>query len=170
MKAEIEVALRNLVGAKLTRTRRESDMECLQFGDKQVVTQEGELLEVGEFAIHIQCGWRFVNNKSILVGSQDLYEPEDESVEYDENFDWEEKNLRDKKLNKLIHEKELIVQSIKADVYGGAELKFSDQIKLQIFPAFSKVDEYSEFWRLLDNRIESKRHIIVGGAGVEELE
>ncbi len=168
MKEKIESVLHDLIGLQLTKTTRAANMECLKFGEQQVVSTNGELWEVGEFGIHLQCSWRFVDEEKILIGSQDVYEPEDENAEYDEDFDWEAGNLRDIKMRKLIDTNKLVVETTTADNYGGAEIRFSNKVKLQLFPAYSKIDDYCEYWRLLDNRVESKKHIIVSGTGVEQ--
>jgi len=167
MKEKIELILQDLIGLQLTRTTRAANMECLKFGEQQVVSINGELWEVGEFGIHLQCSWRFVDKEKILIGSQDVYEPEDENAEYDEDFDWEAGNLRDKKLRGLITTEKLVIETVIADNYGGAEIGFSNRVKLQIFPDYSKMDNCSEYWRLLDNRISSKKHVIISGAGVQ---
>ena len=167
MKEEIEQALQDLIGLQLTKTTKAATMECLQFGQQKVVDKKEELMEIGAMGLHVQCSWRIVNQESILIGSLDVYEPKDEKATYQEDFDWQAGNLRDATLQRLIATSALVVEAIAADAYGGVDITFSNQIKLQLFPAYSKVNEYTEHWRVLDNRPESNRHIVVSGSGVE---
>lgn len=145
-------------------------MECLKFGHLLETNKAGQEIEIGEFGLHLQCPWRFTCDTKIFVGSQDLYEPADENSEYDENFDWDKPNgnLRDVKLQELIKPQNLTVASVAADDFGGFELFFSDHIKLSVFPAGSKVDEYSELWRLLNNQPANKNHFVVSSSFVQQ--
>jgi hypothetical protein len=171
LKEEIERYFQQLIGLRLTKTTRAAAMESLKFGHLLQVDKLGEEFEIGEFALHLQCPWRFTNDTKILVGSNDLFEPTHENAEFDESFDWDTPNgnLRDFKLHEIISTKDLIVNSIVADDYGGFELLFDSNIKLYVFPADSKVGEYSEFWRLLDNRPINKGHFVVSNSGVEHI-
>src|SRR5207247_709942 len=72
----IEEALRPVVGKALWRAHRGADMQVLHFGERcQTTTRKGEPVVVGEFALHIQCGWRIVGPSGIVVGCRDLYYP-----------------------------------------------------------------------------------------------
>ncbi|RPD43437.1 hypothetical protein [Paracnuella aquatica] len=128
----------------------------------------GQAIQIGEFALHLQSPWRFTSDTEILAGSLDLYEPVDENAEYDEHFDWDKLNgnLRDFKLQELIKTHQLTVISVVADNFGGFDLLFSNDIRLSVFPAYSKVDQYSEHWRLLNNKVTDKTHFVVSGSSV----
>jgi hypothetical protein len=76
-------------------------------------------------------------------------------------------NLRDVRLRKLIESGKYIVTSIEADDFGGFELIFSNDIRLTIFPTISSKSIYSEYWRLLDNRSNESKHVVVGPLGFE---
>ena len=143
-------------------------MECLKFGHLLETNNAGQEIQIGEFALHLQSPWRFTSDTEILAGSLDLYEPINENAEYDEHFDWERPNgnLRDFKLQELIKTQQLTVISVVADSFGGFDILFTDDIKLSIFPAYSKVDQYSEHWRLLNNKVTDKTHFVVSGSGV----
>ena len=125
-------------------------------------------MQIGEFALHLQSSWRFTNETEILVGSLDLYEPVDEKADYNENFDWDKPNgnLRDTKLTELIRRQNLTVISVATDSFGGFDILFDNDIQLSVFPAYSKVDQYSEYWRLITNKATGKSHFVVTGAGV----
>ena len=168
MKEQIERRLQQLIGLQLTATTRAANMECLKFGHLLETNKSGKQIQIGEFALHLQCPWRFTNEAKILIGSLDLYEPVDENAEYDEHFDWDRpnENLRDFKLLELITTQDLTTVSVVADSFGGLEISFINSIRLSIFPAYSKVDQYSEHWRLLTNKATNKNHFVVGGFGV----
>lgn len=169
MKEQIEQHLQQLVGLRLTTTTRAANMECLKFGTLLDTNKAGQEIEIGEFALHLQCPWRFTSETKIVIGSLDLYEPVDENAEYDEHFDWDKPNgnLRDFKLQELIKTHELTAISVVADTFGSFEIVFSNGIKLSVFPAYSKVDQYSEYWRLLTNKASNKSHFVVGGSDMQ---
>ncbi len=168
MTERINQILKDLIGLPLTRTTRAADMECLKFGTQIRLNKEGDLLNYGEFGLHLQCPWRFTNEKGIIVGSADLFEQVDENAEYTENFDWDIKggNLRDVKLWDLIAEKAHIVKSVNADKYGGLQIDFESNIVLTVFSTISS-KSYNEYWRLMDNKDESKSHYISTSNGFE---
>jgi hypothetical protein len=169
LKEQIERHLQQLTELRLSKTTRAANMECLKFGHLLETNNAGQQIEIGEFALHLQCPWRFTNNTKILVGSFDLYEPADENAEYDEDFDWDKSNvnLRDVKLQQLIETQNLSVISIIADNFGGFDLTFNNNIKLSVFPADSKISEYSELWRLLNNKSTNKEHFVISGHGIQ---
>ncbi|MDO7873853.1 hypothetical protein Q5H93_03845 [Hymenobacter sp. ASUV-10] len=168
MKEQTYHSLRQLVGLMLTGSTRAADMECLKFGEQAIVDRSGELYNIGEFALHLQCPWRITSSEKLLVGSSDLYEPADGISDADEDFDWEiiGNNLRDVRLQQLLIQSK-IVEAVETDAYGGFSLFLSQDLVFSAFPSYSKNDEYHEYWRLLDNREGPKPHIVVGPNGVE---
>lgn len=166
MSEKINKILQNLIGLPLTRTTRAANMECLKFGTLYLTDRDGETWNHGEFGLHLQCPWRLTNDSEIIVGSNDLYEQADETAEFDENFNWEEfnANLRDIKLDKVISDKEHIVKSAIADRFGGLEIVFDSRMLLTVFPVISSKAD-NEFWRLLDNRPETKQHYVSKSTG-----
>ena len=121
---------------------------------------------IGEFGLHIQADWRIINEQNILVGSNDLFEPNSEN-QSETDFDYENGNLRDEKLKNIIESGELIVSKIVADRIGGLNITFTDKAELQIIPLNSIESEYNEFWRLIDNRENESLHIVARINGVE---
>ncbi|GAB2476160.1 hypothetical protein [Algoriphagus taiwanensis] len=166
MKEKIQRTLDKLIGLELTRTTRAANMECLKFGQELVTDKVDGLINVGQFGIHLQCPWRITNGQKILIGHNDVYEQSDQDAKYDPDFDWDRPgvNLRDKKLQELI-DKNLTVEKVTADDFGGFSIHFNDNISLTTFPTTSLENEY---WRVLDNRPTSKGHFVVGGDGIWE--
>ncbi|HEX8351029.1 MAG TPA: hypothetical protein VF598_13785 [Hymenobacter sp.] len=96
--------------------------------------------------------------------------PASETDDINESFDWDISgaNLRDYKLQELLGLK-ILVDSIKADAYGGFSLFLNQKFVLEGFPACSKKDDYNEYWRLLDNRFGfgQGQHFVVRPNGAE---
>src|SRR5437016_8183319 len=102
----IEPTLRVLVGQPLWGSKRAADMEMFAFGQRiEDRGLQGQRMYRGEFALHVQCAWRFRRGTQILVGSRDVYDPFDSGSEPQslEDFDWDEQgiNRRDRLLHQL---------------------------------------------------------------------
>ncbi|WP_299626827.1 hypothetical protein [uncultured Tenacibaculum sp.] len=154
--------IRELIGMKLTQTSRSSNMECLKFGFKTNHINQN----IGEFGLHIQTDWRIINEENILVGSNDLFEPNSENKSISD-FDYETGNLRDQKLHHIINSDNLVVSKVRIDKIGGLNIKFKNLMELQIIPTNSSESEYNEFWRLIDNRKLKTQHIVSRISGIE---
>jgi hypothetical protein len=169
MVEKINTVLQNLIGLPLTRTTRAAGTECLKFGTLYRKNRKGHTYQIGELGLHLQCPWRLSNDIEIIVGSDDVYEPADETAGYDEHFAWDESNanLRDIKLDHFISERKHIVKSAIADKFGGLKIIFDNDIVLTVFPTSTCKAQMSEYWRLLDNRDETKNHYVSQSTGYE---
>ncbi|MFO0330374.1 MAG: hypothetical protein ACK514_03420 [Bacteroidota bacterium] len=169
MKEKIKATLEKIIGLRLTHTTRAANMECLKFGQHFITDKVDGQLNIGEFALHLQCPWRIVNGQKILIGSCDVYEQADQNAKYDPNFEWDKAdvNLRDKKIKELIEKEILTLEKVETDDLGGFELVFNNNFSLSTFPSISLEFEY---WRLLDNRSTPNKHFVVGGDGIWESE
>src|ERR1700680_1322679 len=100
MKKGIEGATAVLVGKALWKWDRASNMATFEFGRKsQVLGTPGNVKEVGEWALDVQCAWRITRQDEVVVGSRDVYYPAeyDESKSIPSEFEWErDPNRRDK--------------------------------------------------------------------------
>jgi len=165
LKEKINKYLSGLIGLKLSRQTRAASMQCFQFGNLKEISNTKS---IGEFALHIQCAWRFTNEIEIIAGHMDLYNQSNENAEYDENFDWTvyNSNLRDVKLNKLLSDFRLIVISACIDKFGGLEIQLDNKIKLSIFPEESSKADI-EYWRLIDNKNDKSKHFVSWSTGFE---
>jgi hypothetical protein len=71
-----EGLLKRLIGKRLWAANRAGEMATFQIGDRQTVRKfRGDMVEVGEYALHVQCPWRITRGLDIVVGSSDLYYP-----------------------------------------------------------------------------------------------
>jgi len=170
MREHIEDGLKPLLGRRLWGSRRAADMEMFHFGERVPTTDSGgKRVEVGEYALHVQCAWRIVGPGGIFVGSGDAYEPPDGLTEASRpEFDWEKGNRRDERMQHFLaieHPEGLLVESISADDVGGFGLDLNGKFQLEVFPHDSLPDEY---WRLLRPGVD-KAHFVVKGSAVEEF-
>jgi hypothetical protein len=169
MEAEINRALSPLAGKRLWGFRRAADLAVFHFGARRVVSDRGSLLEVGDYALHLQCAWRIVRDETVLVGSGDVYyPPESVNGERAESFDWDRgPNLRDLRLSALFEETQqgFLVSRAQAENAGSFEISFELGLALQVFPDDS-VQEH-EHWRLFVPDSD-KPHFVVTGTGIED--
>jgi len=78
MKNDAENALRVLVGLSLSHVSRGANMLMFGFGvPRTIPARGGGTREVSDFALHVQCAWRFRDSSHILIGCSDLYYPAD---------------------------------------------------------------------------------------------
>src|SRR5579862_6404080 len=106
LKAEIEKATAALIGTALWSCRRTADLASFQFGQKeQAKTFRGNPVEVGEYALNVQCAWRIARENRVFVGSADLYYPSDLRIERTPpDFDWSKGPNRRDELLRLLFE------------------------------------------------------------------
>jgi len=157
MKEEITNILEQLVGLEVSGTRRiDGSAEYITFGELGTLKDETGEWQVGERNIRLECPWRITQNNILLIGSDDFIEQPDENAEYNKDFDWNVTggNLRDVKMADFLNSGKHIVQSVKADNFGGFELLFNDNAKLTVFPAMSSKSEHNELWGISDSRDE----------------
>jgi hypothetical protein len=167
--------LKPLVGLRLAIARRAADLRNFQFG--QIRAVEGGT--VGEYALHIQCPWRFERPDGILTGRSDLWQPAEASEEVDwDTWHYERnENLQDRKLGTLLgsHDpatrsfvnqtEHLVVEEVRADNCGGVTIQLSGGYRLVLFPAGIR----GEDWRLFRPDTDEP-HFVVAGGRVETAE
>jgi hypothetical protein len=167
---EIEIC-RNLslmIGLPIFESGRAGNMQWIHFGSpRTTTTPRGRTLTVGQFALPLQCSWRFRDNKTILVGSDDLYLPAEEADE-DADFDWNRSETRrDRRMKQLLlsNNNALVVRHIEALANLDIKIRFIGDLTLDI-NSFSSSS--SERWRLIDYSAPGQsRHFVVTGAGIE---
>ncbi|MBA3946131.1 MAG: hypothetical protein H0X37_16400 [Herpetosiphonaceae bacterium] len=169
-KNQIEHHLKVLIGLPLWNAGRAATIEWFQFGNPRTVpATKGNTKEVGDYALHIQCAWRLVNNEGVIAGSSDRYFPSgDDPYDDKPDFDWDEQgaNRCDERVRAFFDSrtlKPLIVESIQVGLAGAFQLSLGDQVALEVFPDHSLRYEY---WRLLRPATEEE-HFVVTGLGIE---
>src|SRR6516165_2784203 len=97
MRQQMITALSQIVGLRLSATRRAADMRTFQFGTLRMVDRGS----VGDFALHVQCPWRIEGPAGIVTGRLDLWEQVEDNAPFDENWSYEElPNLQDARLER----------------------------------------------------------------------
>jgi hypothetical protein len=178
MKEQIERTLHPLIGVSFWGAGRAADMETFQVGPRHPVTdRHGRTRDVGTYALHVQCAWRIVGprgivvaSRGIVVASRDRYYPSEASGldVSDPDFEWDRAgaNLCDERRARFFAEHyavPLLVKEVRADdvesvglILGGYEL--------EVFPDDSQDGEH---WRFFQPHTDGD-HVVVTGAGVEE--
>jgi hypothetical protein len=159
-----------LVGQPIGDCWRGADMHIFEFGPRrQTRNRKGDLVEVSDLKLHIQCRWRFVDGRSILFGRDDLNYPADDSIPV-EQFDWDKADSVLDVARRSWFEKHRgslpVVREVRGDAYGGFRIALAGGYALECFPCDSQRGEYSEHWRLLGHRPDGS-HFVVTGDGVE---
>lgn len=160
-----------LVGLPLWDAGRAADLLWLAFGRRQTVPDfQGKPREVGEYALHVQCAWRFVRGEKVLAGNRDLYYPrgyKDQRDELPKGFDWDVQgaNRCDEMLAELFAggANQFVVERVQAGQAGEFALLLEDGLTLQIFPNDSLEGEH---WRLFRPGSD-ERHMVYTGSGFE---
>lgn len=150
-------------------------MACFQFGGRHKrKTLRGNVCEVGDYALHIQCSWRIIRGDEILVGKEDLYQPQD-STASDTLFDWKKGNLQDERIKKLFADDQRQFTVVGTALRAGGELDilFDDELRLEVFPNSSLQTHETEHWRLfapaLDPELRDQApHLVFSGAGLRQ--
>jgi len=141
--------LQVLPGLRLAPLGAAADMLWLHFGEmRSVVDRKGKERKVGEWALHLQCPWRFMRLGTVVLGSSDFY--------YDavtgEKYDWESKaesvfHRNSKELNRMIEAEKVTVSVARCTEAGAFDLVFDHDLKLSVMPVESSRHAYDESWR-----------------------
>ena len=169
MKEQIEGFIKALVSLPLRDALRAADMEMFHFGRLVEVSTRSGTMEVGEYALHVQCAWRLAGPRGIVVGSGDRYYPAGDPNREPEGFDWSEpgSNRCDERMGIFLREHAtvpVVVQSVAVDGLGSLRFGLSDGFSLEVFPDDSLG---GELWRLI-TRVNGSEHFVVTGHGIED--
>jgi hypothetical protein len=127
--------LKLLVGLTIWSPARSVNLVTLQVGESEKVK------DLGKFAIHIQCPFRFCHKGNIVSGCYDLHHPRSE---FTGSFNWKtpHSTLYDEKVKALF-------SSIDASVISDVHFKIvcENGLTLEVFPCDSGD---SEEWRIIE--------------------
>lgn len=154
----------------MTDCSRAANMQVFGFGPRrQKRNHKGEIVEIGDIRLHIQCRWRFVDDRCILFGRDDLLVPADASVSREE-FDWDTaESAPDVAQRKWFASQRSSLPAVIAvggDAYGGFRISLTGGYTLEGFPCDSRRGECCEHWRLLGHRANGS-HFVVTGDGIQ---
>jgi hypothetical protein len=171
IRQQVENVMAPLVAISLWDAGRAADLLWLAFGQRKTIPDfRGKPMEVGEYALHVQCAWRFVQGEKVLAGNRDLYYPRgyrDQREEIPKEFNWDVQgaNRCDEMLAELFAggAKQYVVQRVEVGQAGELALLMESGLTLQIFPNDSLEGEH---WRVF--RPGSKDpHSVFTGQGFE---
>jgi hypothetical protein len=168
---QVENVMAPLVGLPLWDAGRAADLLWLAFGQRQTIRDfQGKPREVGEYALHVQCAWRFVQGEKVVAGNRDLYYPrgyKDAKDEVPSGFNWDVQgaNKCDEALATLFAggAKQFVIERVDVGQAGELALLLEDALTLQIFPNDSLE---SEHWRLFRPGSDEP-HTVYTGLGLE---
>jgi hypothetical protein len=171
IRQQVENVMAPLVGVPLWDAGRAADLMWLAFGQRQTIPDfQGKPREVGEYALHVQCAWRFVQGEKVLVGNRDLYYPRgyrDPKEEIPKEFNWDVQgaNRCDEMLATLFAggAKQFVVQRVEVGQAGKFALLLECDLTLQVFPNDSLEGEH---WRLFRPGSDGP-HSVFTGEGLE---
>ena len=143
-------------------------MLAIHFGEfRYVRDRHGQQREVGEWALHFQCPWRFVRRNSIILASTDVHSYPEAEESYDFNQGGE--NLFDRRaqqFNRVLDTGVFRISEIICGPCGAFQLTFTRDLHFAVFPAASDGSPYGEFWRLFQPDSEQS-HYVVTTEGIE---
>ena len=146
---QYQEVLQVLSGLRLAVCGAVADMLWLHFGEmRSVVDRRGVEKQVGEWALHLQCSWRFVRSGIVVLGGSDFY--------YDavtgEQYDWDSKSesvfhRNSKHLNELLDSEKFLVSVVRCNHAGAFDLVFDHDLMLSVMPTESSSHDHDESWR-----------------------
>jgi hypothetical protein len=168
---QVESVIAPLVGIALWDAGRAADLLWLAFGQRQTIEDfRGKPREVGEYALHVQCAWRFVQGETVVAGNRDLYYPRgyrDPKEEIPKGFNWDVQgaNRCDEVLAELFAggAKQYVVVRVQPGHAGELALLLERGLTFQIFPNDSLDGEH---WRLFRPG-NDEPHWVYTGSGLE---
>jgi hypothetical protein len=154
------------VGLRLSGLGRAADLVWVQFGPlRRVPGVKRRWKFVGELALHLQCPWRLVRGSQIVAGRGDVFEPARRSRSPSAGTR-SSRTLFDTRVRSVpLRRRPLTVLRTRADSIGGFSLHLSRGWALEVFPADSDSDPYSEWWRLFVPS-RNMHHLVVSARGV----
>jgi hypothetical protein len=141
-----------LIGLPLAIVRRAADMLVLHFGKiRPHPSGEGT---IGDYALHVQCAWRFDGPKAVVTGRDDLWDYAGPGVRpanwsYDDRYSLQDERFsrhfgRDEATRSWVNEgHRYVVTAAQQTFRGDIRLELTEGYAIAVFPAGSR----GEAWR-----------------------
>lgn len=151
-----------LINKRLQGIGRAGDMCWISFGELiKMKNYKGDIVEKGEYALHLQCPWRIKDfNSKIILASRDIYEP-NSKISWNDNFEWDIKgnNLFDENINKMFLDKNsILVKKVSISLNNDLTIIFSNKLVLE---CFTNISSEQECWRFF--KTGADMHLIASG-------
>lgn len=156
--------IEKLVNSNLVKLGRAADLLWLSFGKPVTITTDTGTREVNEYALHVQCPWRFTKDNSVILGARDIYDPLDPALDLDSDWNWDEFDRDISKQSvfeansQTINENllPLIVNGIVQNDNGDLRIEFTKNVVFEVF--ITGLRKY-EYWRFID--FNTHEHYVV---------
>lgn len=167
MRVTIHDKLQSLVGAELRHAGRAVGLMWFLFVQQHNGLGQERATREEEVRLHVQCAWRITHAQTILVASSDRFYPQGDPHQEDETFDWTVplSNRCDERMATLFSDRshtDWRVSAVRADQFGGCEVRFGKRRRLSVFPDDSLGEEYG---RIFGTDVR-QAHFVVTGQGV----
>jgi hypothetical protein len=139
LREPIFAAVTALEGLRMWASTRAVDMEMFAFGGRLTRrAKDGSDHEVGEYALHVQCGWRIWHEGRTYVGSGDDLDPMSSN-----------EGERDRLLRDLFEREKLVVLAVYTGSSGHLLIRFDNGSELEVLPdrGMAEDEEAAENWR-----------------------
>jgi hypothetical protein len=165
IKKAIDDDLKVLVGLRWWSIGRVVNLVWLAFGQRRKIRSfRGNWKSVGDWALHLQCGWRIGGPQGLLVASDDRFLPTGDPKKFPKKWKWDTgPNRFDERVASLFPETTEgfgVVQNVRGDHFGGAQLKLTNGLQIDIFPSDTLDGEDDEHWRLFQPTRKSKHFVV----------
>lgn len=144
-----------LLNKKFHSISRAADMLCLSLGDDYAFFSRGRQINAAEYSLHLQTQWRFRKGGTILLASEDIYEPYNKDVPENWAYDLvgrpdESGSVFDVCAGELEHMmRDAYVIDCRLSEANDITIVFSNDV---IFEQFTPATTRDEEWRLIDFR------------------
>jgi hypothetical protein len=146
------------------------DMACFDFGSRRLVKgkSNGKEVQVGDYALHVQCPWRITLEDKIIVGRGDMFGDillkQNNTPACD--VDWNKGNTFDGIVKEFLlnESRQLMVQIVSVGHAGSLTILLEGNYRLEIFPYDSSEDEH---WRFFKPHA-GEPHLVFTGEGIRE--
>jgi hypothetical protein len=167
----IEAVLRHLIGRPVWDFWRAADMLVVDIGGRvTIVNRRDENVEVGEYALHVQCRWRLRGPEGIVTGRRDIFWPAGVSPNDPAGHDWD-MNGNSRSTARVTAYLDArgddppVLQDVEVNDVGDVSLRLSDGYLFETFLDSSLGDED---WRLFRSGKPNEGHFVVAGGRVRQ--
>ena len=129
------------------------DLEMLDFvvaEPREKINGKGETIEVGDYALHLQCGWRLTAPSGIVTGRSDVLEPDSEPAAFDYD-EWDDvsnpPSRRNRRMNDFLAETsrdDRMVRSVRYLGFGAFAVAFPRH-ELIVLPSGTTTEDWRIF-------------------------